>query len=87
MLKTKKRTPKWLNIAATILVLFAVGTFMILNKSQKSAATDLGTFNDPEIALKETQKVLAILSDQVNTGITSINYITEYQQSKERIFN
>ena len=47
---------------------------------------DLGTYDNPEVALKETQKALALLSTHVNTGIESVNYIREYEDSKQLIF-
>lgn len=83
----KKQSVKWFSIAATIIVLFGIGTFLLVNTPQQTAVADLGTFNNPEEALKETQKALAMLSNHVNTGIESVNYVTEYQKSKERIFN
>ena len=86
-LPTKKNSGKWLSIAASLLVLFGIGTFLIVNKPQEAVVADLGTFNNPEVALKETQKALAMLSNHVNTGIESVYYVTEYQKSKERIFN
>ena len=86
-LPSSKKNNKWLSIAAATVVLFGVGIFYVANKPQKNGVSDLGTFNNPEQALKETQKALAMLSNHVNVGIESVNYVTEYQKSKERIFN
>jgi hypothetical protein len=47
---------------------------------------DLGTFNNPETAYFETQKQLNLISEHINTGIESVNYITEYETSKNLIF-
>ena len=49
-------------------------------------SNDLGTYDDPEVAYKETQKALAKISESVNKGIGSMSYINEYEQSKNRIF-
>lgn len=88
-LKSKKRNVAWLSIAAAAVVLLGVGTYF--NVSKKSTApvvaqTELGTYDDPEEALAATQKALALLSNNVNVGIESVQYIKEYEQSKNKIF-
>lgn len=88
-LKTKKRNVAWLSIAASVVVLLGIGTYMYVN--EKEAATvvtqsELGTYDDPEEALAATQKALALLSNNVNVGIGSVQYIKEYEQSKNKIF-
>ena len=40
----------------------------------------------PEVAFRETQKALAMISEHVNKGIVSMKYLNEYEQSKNRIF-
>ena len=85
-LKAKKRTNvAWLSIAASVVILFGIGTFMYTNEKQ-TASGDLGTYDDPEIALAETQKALTLVSQKINVGIGSVGYINEYEQSKNRIF-
>lgn len=86
-LQSKHKNIKWIGIAATVSLLFGLVFFITLSKPNEAVVTDLGTFNNPETALKETQKALALLSNHVNAGIESVNYVTEYQKSKERIFN
>jgi hypothetical protein len=88
-LKTKKRNVAWLSIAASVVVLLGVGTYYYV--SEKNAApvvaqSELGTYDDPEEALAATQKALALLSSNVNVGIESVQYIKEYEQSKNKIF-
>lgn len=86
-LKTKKRKyVAWLSIAASLTILFGIGTFVYMNNQQNATPSEYGTYEDPEVAFKETQKALAMISKNVNTGIESVNYITEYQNSKEKIF-
>lgn len=88
-LKTKQRKyVTWLSIAATVTILLGVGSFLYMNNQQNAivASSEYGTYDSPEKALKETQKALALLSQNVNTGIESVNYITEYQTSKDKIF-
>jgi hypothetical protein len=50
------------------------------------AQSELGTYDNPEEALAATQKALAMLSNNVNVGIESVQYIQEYEQSKNKIF-
>lgn len=85
-LKAKKRTHvAWLSIAASVVVLFGIATFMYTNEKAATSA-DLGTFDDPEVALAETQKALTLVSQKINVGKQSVSYINEYQESKNRIF-
>lgn len=86
-LKTKKREYiAWLSVAASVTILLGVGSFMYLNNQQDAIPSEYGTYDNPEEALKETQKALAMISEHVNSGIESVNYITEYENSKDKIF-
>ncbi|WP_026704290.1 hypothetical protein [Flavobacterium soli] len=84
--RAKKRTTTWLSIAASVVVLLGAGTFTFFNydTTQKE---DLGTFEDPEVAFRETQKALSLLSQNVNVGMESIQYIQEYETAKNKVFN
>jgi hypothetical protein len=46
----------------------------------------LGSFDDPQVAFEETQKALALLSMQVNTGIESVRYVQTYEDTRDKIF-
>lgn len=81
----KKSSLKWKTIAVSLFLLLALGTFTYL-KTKANYKQDLGTYNDPEIAFKETQKALALLSNQINFGIKNVYYVEEYQNSKNLIF-
>ncbi|MEN2402976.1 hypothetical protein GKZ90_0024530 [Flavobacterium sp. MC2016-06] len=89
-LQTKKRNVAWLSIAASAVVLLGIGTYFYVsdkNATQQVAVqSELGTYDNPEEALAATQKALALLSNNVNVGIGSVQYINEYEQSKNRIF-
>ncbi len=85
-LKTKKRKiASWISIAAAVIVLLGLGTFTFMNYNT-TTSKDLGTYDDPEVAFRETQKALALISKHVNTGIESVGYINEYELSKNKIF-
>lgn len=88
-LQTKKRNVAWLSIAASVVVLLSIGTYFYVSEKNTApvvAQSELGTYDDPEEALKATQKALALLSNNVNVGIESVQYIKEYEQSKNKIF-
>ena len=88
-LRTKKRNVAWLSIAASVVVLLGIGTFYYVSEDTTTpvvAQSELGTYDDPEEALAATQKALALLSNNVNVGIESVQYIQEYEQSKNKIF-
>ncbi|MCF6132821.1 hypothetical protein [Flavobacterium wongokense] len=85
-LKTNKRkSVVWLSVAASVAVLLGVGLFTF-NHYNQPEQENLGTINDPEIAFRETQKALAMISESVNKGIGSMGYLNEYEQSKNKIF-
>ena len=88
-LQTKKRNVAWLSIAASAVVLLGIGTYFFISEKNAAPAvaqSELGTYDNPEEALKATQKALALLSNNVNVGIESVQYINEYEQSKNKIF-
>ncbi|MFH7018200.1 hypothetical protein [Flavobacterium sp. FlaQc-47] len=88
-LKTKKRNVAWLSIAASAVVLLGVGTYFYVSEKNTTpvvAQSELGTYDNPEEALAATQKALALVSNNVNVGIGSVQYIKEYEQSKNKIF-
>jgi hypothetical protein len=83
---TKKRSSVvWFSVAASVFVLLSVGLFTF-NHYNQPKSNDLGTYDDPEIAYRETRKALAMISEHVNTGIGSMNYLNEYEQTKNKIF-
>jgi hypothetical protein len=83
--KKKKSYIAWMSVAASVMVLFGVG-FYVYNHSFETINEDYGTFDSPELAFKETQKALNLISTHVNTGIESVQYINEFEQSKNKIF-
>ncbi|MFZ4680227.1 MAG: hypothetical protein ACOYLP_08680 [Flavobacterium sp.] len=81
----KRKSAVWLLVAASVLVLLGLGLFTF-NYYNQQKSEDYGTNNDPEIAFRETQKALSMISESVNKGIGSISYLNEFEQSKNRIF-
>lgn len=85
-LKSKKRTSAaWLSVAASVVVLLGIGTF-VYNTGKPAAPGELGTYDDPEVAMAETQKALTLVSQKINVGVGSMGYIKEYEHSKNKVF-
>ncbi|RZJ27012.1 MAG: hypothetical protein EOO48_12540 [Flavobacterium sp.] len=82
-LQSKKRYVAWLSVAASIVVLLGIAFTFFNNNSQPE---DLGTFDNPETAFRETQKALALLSGNVNKGIEGMQYVQKYEETKGQVF-
>lgn len=80
---SKKPLFTWVAVAA-VFVLFA-GLLFTWNQSS-TQQNELGTFDDPKIAMVETLKALELVSRNVNLGMESVIYLNEYNQSKQLIF-
>lgn len=87
-IRPRKRNLVWTSVAATFFVLTGIGVFGYLYYRDLNQNEDqvLGTYDDPEVAFRETQKALLILSNHLNVGIESVQYIQEYDNSKNLIF-
>jgi hypothetical protein len=85
LLNFKKRNIAWLSTAASVVVVLGIGTVAYLNY-KNTDQQDLGSYDNPEVALKETQKALALLSENVNVGIKTVRYVEEYEMAKEKVF-
>ena len=84
---TKKRNVMWLSVAASAVVLLGIATFFMINNDELvNRKNELGTYKSPEMAFKETQKALALLSSNVNIGMESVMYVQEYENTKNKIF-
>lgn len=86
VVQPKKRSLGWVSIVALVLVLAGIGVYGYFNYYNVDPKENLGTYDNPEVAFKETQKVLSILSTHLKTGIESVQYIQEYDNSKNLIF-
>lgn len=81
----KRKNVAWLSIAASFVILSGIATFIYTNE-KPTVQGDLGTYDDPQIALAETQKALTLVSQKINVGIGSVSYVDEYEQSKNKVF-
>jgi heme/copper-type cytochrome/quinol oxidase subunit 2 len=76
----------WISVAATVVIALGFCTYYSLNEVESTKNMALGTYENPEKAFEETQKALAMLSTNVNVGIESVQYVREFETSKNRIF-
>ena len=86
LLKSRNRNWLWLSVMASVVVLLGIGAFGYINFYNADQDQNLGTYDDPEVAFRETQKALSKLSVNLNTGFESVQYIEEYEKSKNLIF-
>ena len=85
-LTARKRKVAWISVAASVVILLGAGTFTYFNYNHSQQNQDLGTYDNPEVAFRETQKALEMLSDNVNVGVESVQYIKEYEVTRDKIF-
>lgn len=79
----RRMSVAWMSVAASVVVM--LGIFTVMN-TQQPAQEELGTYEDPEVAFRETQKALNMLSKNVNVGVSGMGYIEEYEKSRKTIF-
>ena len=75
----------WLSVAASVVVMLGVG-FTFYKNNLNTEIQNVGKVDDPEIAFRETQKALDLVSKHLNKGIESVSYLNEFEQSKNKIF-
>ncbi|MBC7845976.1 MAG: hypothetical protein H7Y10_05750 [Flavobacterium sp.] len=85
-LKSKTLNLGWVSIGTLVIVLSGIGAYGYFNYRDVDQMQNLGTYDDPEVAFRETQKALSILSTHLKIGIESVQYVQEYDNSKNLIF-
>ena len=80
----KQNVVMWLSIAASVVVMLGMSMYFETNKTKQFVACT--PEDSPELALAQTQKALALVSEHLNIGIQSVSYINEYENSKNKIF-
>lgn len=81
-----KRNVTWLSLAASVVILLGIGTYTYFNANSIKENQELGTYDDPKEAFAATQKALAMLSNHVNVGVESVQYIQVYEETKNKAF-
>ncbi|MEW7290730.1 hypothetical protein [Aquimarina sp. 2304DJ70-9] len=71
-------TYTWVGIAASVALI--AGMFLTRTAPPKS----IDTFEDPEIALQETKKILNLVSQYMNEGKQELVYLKEFENTKNK---
>ena len=81
IMENKKPSLYWfVGIAASMLII--IGVFMATDSSQKE---ELGTYEDPEVAMQKTKEVLHLVSRYMNSGAQDLKYLNEFENTKNKI--
>ena len=69
---------RWIaGIAASLLLLFAIGLLIDRQQKQAQYAVQQDTFDDPRDAYAETQKALMKFSESINKGLNKVENVTQ----------
>ncbi len=83
-LKTKKvYNYKWIAVAAV--AVFMLGYYFKTPVVSAYEEYAYGTYNNPEEALNEVTKSLAMISSHLNTGVATVNYLEEVNKGTKTI--
>ncbi|WP_103072239.1 hypothetical protein [Aquimarina sediminis] len=76
-----KRKPRlaWIGVAASVALI--AGIFL----TRTTPAEPKDTFEDPEIALQETKKILNMVSQLMNGGKKELKYLNEFENTTNRL--
>lgn len=69
---------------AAVAMILLIG---IMFYTQKQNPKDLGTYDDPEVALQETKKVFDLISYHLNSGTDDMQYLNILEQTKTKYIN
>lgn len=88
---TKKASPwqHWMKYAAVLLIMAGIG-YSIQQQREKQyqlIVADFGedTYQDPEVAYKETQKALQLLARNLNKGTEQIEKLSYFNEATDKI--
>ncbi|HET8808699.1 MAG TPA: hypothetical protein VFM65_00350 [Flavobacteriaceae bacterium] len=75
--KAKRYT--WFAVAASIAIIAGVFLF------KPAPQPELGTIEDPEVALQKTKEVLHLIAQQLHTGKEGLVYLTEIDNTRDEL--
>ncbi|EZH71575.1 hypothetical protein ATO12_07140 [Aquimarina atlantica] len=78
---SKKSRYAWMGIAASIALIAGI----FLTNTPPNPDETLGTYEDPEIALQETKKILNMVSQLMNEGKQELVYLNEFESTTEKL--
>ncbi|WP_103865642.1 hypothetical protein [Aquimarina sp. I32.4] len=71
----------WIGIAASVALI--AGIFLL--KPAPTPSEPVDTFEDPEIALQETKKILNMVSQLMNEGKQELVYLNEFENTTKEL--
>lgn len=69
---------------AAIAMILLIGTMFY---TQRQSSDELGTYDDPEVALQETKKVFDLISYHLNSSTDDMQYLNTLEQTKTKYIN
>ncbi|PKV51839.1 hypothetical protein ATE84_3939 [Aquimarina sp. MAR_2010_214] len=78
---SRKSRYTWMGIAASIALIAGI----FLTNIPPNPDETLGTYEDPEIALQETKKILNMVSQLMNEGKQELVYLNEFENTTEKL--
>lgn len=84
--ENKTKTPLFNHIQkyAAVVMLALIGTLFYQQSKQPE---NLGTYDDPEVALQETKKVFELISYHLNSSTEEMKYIQTLEDTKTQYIN
>ena len=83
ILSKKPNNRKWIGIAASIVLVTMIATYLYQNTTESQK---IDTFDTPEEAFVETHKALQLVANNINSGMENTAYLEEYEKTKKIIF-
>jgi hypothetical protein len=80
--KSKSLFKPWMAIAASVVL---IATAIWYNNGIQNSNTDLGTYEDPELALQKTKAILNLVSAYMNEGNDELVYLKEIEITKNKL--
>ncbi|MFV0540606.1 MAG: hypothetical protein ACK5MZ_05130 [Aestuariibaculum sp.] len=74
---------KWIYVAAVAVIM--AGFYFKTPISSMYSKYAYGTYHEPEQALDELTKSLAMISSQFNKGVSSVSYLNKYKKGAESL--
>lgn len=69
---------------AAVAMILLIGTMFY---TQQQNTRDLGTYDDPQLALQETKKVFNLISYHINSSTNDIKYLNTLEETKTKYIN
>lgn len=71
---------------AAIIVVIIIGTLFYYNHNSNTSK-NLGTYDDPEVALQETKKVFELISYHLNSPSDELKYLKTIEDTQKQYIN